>query len=109
MGRTVVADTTLGGCPVRGGDRMLLLWASGNRDENEFPHPDEVVLDRHPNRHLGFGHGPHRCVGSHLARLMVRVAIEELLAFGDFRLAADSEPVWVTGLTRGIRSLYLEH
>jgi cytochrome P450 len=109
MGRTVVADTTLGGCPVRGGDRMLLLWASGNRDENEFPNPDEVVLDRHPNRHLGFGHGPHRCVGSHLARLMVRVAIEELLAFGDFRLAADSEPMWVTGLTRGIRSLYLEH
>ena len=109
MGRTVMADTTLGGCPVRGGDRMLLLWASGNRDENEFPNPDDVVLDRHPNRHVGFGAGPHRCVGSHLARLMVRVAIEELLAFGDFRLAADSEPVWVTGLTRGIRSLYFEH
>jgi cytochrome P450 len=109
MARTVVTDSTLGGCPVRGGDRMLLLWASGNRDEEEFPNPDDVVLDRHPNRHVGFGAGPHRCVGSHLAKLMIRVAIQELLALGDFRLAADSEPVWNTGLTRGIRSLYLEH
>ena len=109
MGRTVVADTTLGGCPVRGGDRMLLLWASGNRDEEEFPNPDEVVLDRHPNRHVGFGAGPHRCVGSHLAKLMLRVALEELLALGDFRLAEGTEPEWITGLTRGIRSLYLEH
>ncbi len=109
MARTVVSDTTLGGCPVRGGDRMLLLWASGNRDEEEFPNPDDVVLDRHPNRHVGFGAGPHRCVGSHLARLMIRVAIQELLALGDFRLARDVEPVWITGLTRGIRSLYLEH
>jgi cytochrome P450 len=108
MGRTVVEDTTLGGCPVRGGDRMLLLWASGNRDEEEFPSPDDVILDRHPNRHVGFGAGPHRCVGSHLARLMIRIAIQELLALGDFRLAA-VEPAWITGLTRGIRSLYLEH
>ena len=86
----------------------MLLWASGNRDEEEFPNPDEVVLDRHPNHHVGFGAGTHRCVGSHLAKLMLRVAIEELLALGDFRLAADSEPVWITGLTHGIRSLYLE-
>jgi len=109
LARTVVEDTALGGCPVRGGDRMLLLWGSGNRDEEEFPNPDDVVLDRYPNRHVGFGAGPHRCVGSHLAKLMLRVAIEELLALGDFRLAGDTEPVWITGLTRGIRSLYLEH
>ena len=65
------------GCPVHGGDRVLLaLWAA-NRDPEAFPEADRVILDRSPNRHLAFGLGIHRCPGSHLARLELAVLLEE--------------------------------
>jgi cytochrome P450 len=109
LGRTVTKDTTLSGCPLSTGDRVFLLWASGNRDPEAFDRPDEVILDRHPNHHLGFGSGPHHCVGSHLGKLMVRIALEELLPrFGDFRIADRQELVWVGGETRGLRTLPLQ-
>jgi cytochrome P450 len=73
--RTATKDTEVNGCPVKEGDRILLLWASANRDEAMFDDPDEVKLDRFPNRHIGFGMGPHRCVGSHLAKLVIRTAL----------------------------------
>jgi cytochrome P450 len=107
LGRTVTEDTTLGGCPLAKGDRVFLLWASGNRDPEAFDRPDEVVLDRHPNHHLGFGAGPHRCVGSHAGKLMVKIALSELLPWlGEYRVAA--EPGWVGGETRGLRNLLVE-
>jgi cytochrome P450 len=108
LGRTVTSDTEVSGCPLQAGDRVMLLWASGNRDPEAFDRPDEVILDRHPNHHLGFGAGPHHCVGSHLGKLMVRIALEELLPrLGDFEIAAGDRLVWVGGETRGLRSLPL--
>ena len=107
LGRTVTRDTTLGGCPLRAGDRVFLLWASGNRDPQAFDRPDEAVLDRHPNHHLGFGAGPHRCVGSHAGKLMVKIALQELLPWlGDYRIAG--ELGWVGGETRGLRHLMVQ-
>jgi cytochrome P450 len=57
----------------------MISWASANRDETEFPNPDAFDLDRRANRHLGFGAGPHRCAGSNLARLNLRVALREIV------------------------------
>jgi cytochrome P450 len=108
LGRTVTRDTTLSGCPLHAGDRVFLLWASGNRDPEAFDRPDEVVLDRHPNHHLGFGAGPHRCVGSHAGKLMVKIALEELLPWlGEFGIADPEGLGWVGGETRGLRNLPL--
>jgi cytochrome P450 len=87
MNRAAGADTTLGGCPIAKGERVMFGLGSANHDETVFDRPDEVVLDRFPNRHLGFGAGPHRCVGSHLGKLGARIGLEEFLAaFSDFEV-----------------------
>ena len=78
IGRTLRHDTEVGGCPMHAGEKVLLSWASANRDEIEFPDPDAFRLDRERNRHIAFGAGPHRCAGSNLARLNLRVAVAEL-------------------------------
>jgi cytochrome P450 len=77
-GRIVTRDVEFAGVQMRQGDRVLLATALASRDPAEFDHPDEVQLDRSANRHIAFGAGPHRCLGSHLARLELRIAIEEL-------------------------------
>jgi cytochrome P450 len=79
IGRTVRHDTELDGCPVGAGEKVYLSFASANRDEAEFPHADVFDLERERNRHIAFGAGPHRCAGSNLARLNLRVALAELL------------------------------
>jgi cytochrome P450 len=87
-GRTVVEDVQVGGVQMHKGDRVLCNTISADRDTRQFPDADKVILDRDPNRHLAFSVGPHRCVGSHLARLELRVALEELLRrIPTFRLA----------------------
>jgi cytochrome P450 len=79
--RVVKTDTTLAGTALAAGDRLLLGWAAANRDPARFEDPDSLRLDRHnPQRHLGFGHGIHFCVGAPLARMEARVVLEELLA-----------------------------
>ena len=78
----------------RAGDRLLLLFGSANRDETVFEDADDFHLDRRDGRHVAFGIGPHRCVGSHLARLEIRIAVEELLRrVPDFQLAGP-DPGW---------------
>jgi cytochrome P450 len=77
--RTARADAEIAGCPVRAGQQVALVLTSANRDEDVFEEPDEFRLDR-PTPHLAFGHGPHKCPGSHVARLELRVVLEELLA-----------------------------
>ncbi|MCW3041613.1 MAG: cytochrome [Solirubrobacterales bacterium] len=109
LGRTVKRDTELSGCPLHAGDRVLLHWGAGNRDESVFEEPDVCRFDRKPNKHLGFGMGPHRCVGVHLGKLMLRVTLEEFLKrIPEFELAAPDEVEWVGGEARGIRKLELQ-
>ena len=64
---------------MKAGDRILMNFPAANRDPEVFPDADKVVLDRQQNRHLAFGAGIHRCAGSNLARMELRVAIEEWL------------------------------
>jgi len=79
--RVTTRDTELGGVAMPTGTRLMVLWASGNRDERAWSRPDDVILDRdRAGRHLAFGHGLHRCLGAALARLEGRVVLEELLA-----------------------------
>jgi cytochrome P450 len=95
LARTVVEDTTLAGCTIPAGDRVLLLWGSANRDEREFEAAEEFRLGRSPNRHLAFGIGIHRCLGSHLARMEMRVTLEEVLRrIPDYRVPEESTVGW---------------
>lgn len=80
MRRTAAVDVELHGRTVRAGEKVVLWFASANRDERVFDAPDEFRLDRTPNRHLGFGVGPHFCLGAHLARMEARVFHEQLIA-----------------------------
>jgi cytochrome P450 len=101
IGRTAVRDAELGGHRITKGDKVLIHWASANRDAAEFARPDDFVPDRERNRHLGFGVGPHRCAGSNLARLNLRVALEELLRrLDDIRLQDGADIRYHAGLTR---------
>jgi cytochrome P450 len=79
LSRTVTRDVELNGQRLRKNDRVVISWLSANHDEQEFDRPDEILLDRTPNRHLAFGLGPHRCIGSHLARLMSEVMVKAVL------------------------------
>lgn len=81
--RTVTRDHELHGRALKEGDTVLMLYASANRDERVFDAPDELRVDRDPNPHLGFGIGPHFCLGANLARLEIKVVYEEL--FGRLR------------------------
>jgi cytochrome P450 len=103
VGRTAVADAELAGHAIARGDKVLIHWASANRDGGEFPGPDRFDLARERNRHLAFGAGPHRCVGSSLARMNLRIALEELLRrLDDITLDTGPEPAarYHAGLTR---------
>lgn len=103
-----VEDAQIGGCPVKSRDWVLLPFPAANRDPEVFDSPDEVILDRERNRHLAFGVGIHRCIGSNLARMELRVAIEEWMArVPDFELSTnDPDAVrWSTGQVRGPREL----
>jgi cytochrome P450 family 142 subfamily A polypeptide 1 len=107
MNRTATRDTELRGQKIREGDRLLLLYPSGNRDDKEFSEPDRLDITREPNRHIAFGgFGTHHCLGASLARLELKVLFEELLTrFPDIELAAD-EPLpirpsnFIVGLER---------
>ena len=79
LSRTVTRDVEIGGQCLRKNDLAVISWVSANHDEKEFDRPNEVILDRKPNRHLAFGLGPHRCIGSHLARLMSGVMVKAVL------------------------------
>ncbi|MGA2472481.1 MAG: cytochrome P450 [Acidimicrobiales bacterium] len=77
VARVAVEETELGGCPIHKGDSVMIMLGSANTDEAEFPDADEVRFDREVNRHIAFGGGIHRCLGSNLARLELRVALRE--------------------------------
>jgi cytochrome P450 family 142 subfamily A polypeptide 1 len=92
MNRTATRDAELRGRKIREGDKLLLLYKSGNRDERVFAQPERLDVSRDPNDHVAFGgYGAHFCLGSSLARLELRVMFEELLAaLPDLELASDA-------------------
>lgn len=106
MARLAAKDHELGGCPVEKDDWILLPFPAANRDPEAFEKADQVLLDRAKNRHAAFGLGIHRCLGSNLARLELRVALEEwLAAVPEFSLAEATTVRWSTGQIRGPREL----
>jgi cytochrome P450 len=78
-GRRVTKDVEIGGVTMHEDDQLLMLLCSANRDGGVFADPDDVSVDRNPNKHLSFGGGRHRCIGSHLARVELRIAFGEIL------------------------------
>jgi cytochrome P450 len=110
MARMVVDDVEFHGCQMAREDWVLLPFPAANRDPNAFERADEVLIDRLENRHAAFGLGIHRCLGSNLARLELRVAVEEFLArIPEFELADPSGDgvIWSVGQIRGPRVLPL--
>jgi len=106
MARTVAKDVEIGGCPMKEGDWVLLPFPAANRDPAAFDRADEVLIDREINRHSAFGLGIHRCVGSNLARMEVRIALEVFVErFPEFELADPAAVTWSVGQVRGPRSL----
>ena len=102
IARVAVADYELGGCPVHEGDQVMVLIGSANTDEAEFPDGDQVRFDREVNPHIAFGGGIHRCLGSHLARMELRVALREWhRRIPEYEL----EPGHTLVYTPGIRSI----
>jgi len=79
LARTVTEDIEFRGCPMKKGDRVLLAWSSANRDPAQFESPDDVVLERWPNRHTAFGMGIHRCAGAHVGRAIARELIGQIV------------------------------
>ncbi|RAY12612.1 cytochrome P450 [Actinomadura craniellae] len=92
-GRKVTRDVEFHGCPMKAGDMVLLPISSATRDPRAFPDPQAVDFDRSPNKHIAFGAGPHRCLGSHLARQELQIALQEWHArIPDYRIP-DGAPV----------------
>jgi cytochrome P450 len=106
MAREVIKETTINGCPMQPGHMVLLSFPAANRDPRMFPDADRVVIDRKENRHAAFGLGIHRCIGSNLARMEIKVALEEWLKrIPDFRLDPAATVTWSEGTVRGPRKL----
>ena len=102
VSRRATRDTEIQGCPVHAGDEVYTFLGSANTDDAEFPDADVVRFDRYENRHITFGGGVHRCLGSHLARLELRVALTEWhRRIPDYRIAPGAD----LDFTVGVRSL----
>jgi cytochrome P450 len=102
IARVAVQETEVGGCPVKAGDQIMVMIGSANTDETEFPDGEVVRWDRDVNPHIAFGGGIHRCLGSHLARMELRVALREWhKRIPDYEV----EPGHTLEYTAGIRSI----
>lgn len=105
MARFVADDINVSGCPMKKGDKVLMNFPGGNRDPKHFERPDEFMIDRARNRHFAFGSGIHRCLGSNLARMEIRVAMETFLGrIPSFELLNSGTVAWSGGQVRGPRS-----
>jgi cytochrome P450 len=106
MARLVKEDMAWRGVDMKADDWVLLSFPAANRDPEHVERADEVVIDREVNKHAAFGLGIHRCVGSHLARMELRIALEVWLErIPEFTLADPAAVAWSTGQIRGPRSL----
>ncbi len=103
--RTAADDCELGGQRIRAGDKVVVSFTSANRDEAVFADPDRFDIRRHPNPHLVFGHGPHFCLGAHLARAQMRALFGEVLARTS-SLAYAGKPSYLrSNFQRGVKRL----
>ena len=109
MRRTATQDTELEGQKIKKGDKVVMWYISGNRDESVFPDADKLILRReNARRHLAFGYGIHRCVGARLAELQIAVLLEEM-AKRRMRVNLLEEPVRVAqSFVNGYRSMEVE-
>jgi cytochrome P450 len=108
MAREIVDEQRINGTTFKAGEMVMLSFPAANRDPEVFPDADKVLIDRAQNRHAAFGLGIHRCVGSNLARMEIRVAIEEWLSrIPTFRLDPAGIVTWSKGTVRGPRRLPL--
>ena len=106
--RKLTRDVEIHGCPMKAGDMVMLPTAMATRDPRAVPAASAVDIDRPPARHLAFGAGPHRCLGSHLARLELQIALREWHArIPDYRIAPDARPVEHASLVLGLETLPL--
>jgi cytochrome P450 len=107
MARRIKNDTVVGGCPYKAGEMVLLPFPAANRDPGLIADPNKILIDRKENRHAAFGLGIHRCIGSNLARMELKVALEEWLRrIPDFTL--DGAVTWSAGQVRGPRRVPLK-
>jgi cytochrome P450 len=80
MRRTALQDVELGGKQIKKGDKVVMWYVSGNRDETAIENPNQFIIDRaRPRQHLSFGFGVHRCVGNRLAELQLKIVWQEIL------------------------------
>jgi hypothetical protein len=106
--RRITADCSYRGVSLHEGDLVMISTPSANRDETVFPNADEVLFDRHPNPHLGFAVGPHRCLGMHLARRELRIALREVhRRMPDYAIKPGARPQVYGGGVKGVSSLPL--
>ena len=106
MARLVATDFDFDGRQMKEGDWLLLPFPAANRDPEQFPDADKVLIDRAENRHSAFGLGIHRCIGSNLARMELRVALEEWMKrYPEFELVDPAEVTWSAGQVRGPRTV----
>jgi len=106
LGRLVTERVVVGDVTMEPGEVAMLWLPVANRDRRAFPYPDALVPDRVPNRHLGLGHGIHRCLGAHLVRVQGRVVVSEFLnRIPEFELDRDRKPQWSAGQVSGFSSV----
>lgn len=106
--RTVLTEAEIGGTKLQPGDQVLLCFGAANRDPAVFDKPNEINLARNPNPHVGFGFGAHRCLGSAIAKLELRVALEEVLRrYERVELDPNDSIAWGEGETQGLKRLPL--
>jgi cytochrome P450 len=107
--RRATKDLTFEGVFIKKGDVVVCPSMVANRDPAEFPDPDRIDLTRELNRHVAFAYGPHRCLGSHLARRELVIGLEEWLSrIGEFRIKAGTAPITYGGYVFGIENLVLD-
>jgi cytochrome P450 len=101
-GRRATRDVEIGGVQIAKDDQLILMLCGANRDPDQFPKPHRLDITRSPNRHLSFGAGPHRCLGSHLGRVELNIALEELhRRIPDYALVESDPPAFHSTQVRG--------
>lgn len=99
VSRVATVDTEVAGCPIAAGSPVGVITGSANHDGSRYERPEEFDLDRPPQNHMAFGTGQHQCLGMHLARLELRVGLNEILdRLGNLRLDPDAPPPEIQGL-----------